>query len=38
MVKKAVRAKLKVKSYVCKAEGSFEKEQKNSEDAECSNK
>lgn len=39
MVKEAVRAKFKAKSYVCKAEGKFEKKKtKSSEDAECSNK
>ena len=41
MAKKAVRAKLKAKSYVCKAEVRFEKKKqktKSSEDAECSNK
>lgn len=38
MVKKAVRTKLKAKSYVCKAEGRFAKKKKqktkSSEDAE----
>lgn len=39
MVKEVVCVKLKVKSYVCKVEGKFEKNKiKSSEDVECSNK